>query len=181
MLKSKSKTYTLVFKRKKEGKTNYKKRIRYITSNKTRFVIRLSNKNIKIQGINFDKDGDLIIGTTDSLNLKNFGWKGSFNNMPSAYLTGLLFGKNIKEKVNEGIIDIGLRSMTKGGKFSAVIKGIVDSGIKVPHSEEIFPKEDKINGKVISEFSKSLKGDTNFEDLTKIFENVKKKILGDIK
>ena len=48
---SKNKTYTVKFRRKREGKTDYKKRIKYISSGKTRIVIRVSNNNIKVQGI----------------------------------------------------------------------------------------------------------------------------------
>jgi len=190
----KSKIYTVAFRRKRERKTNYKKRIKYISSNKVRIAIRLSNKNIKIQGIKFNENGDFVLATITSLELKKLGWKGSINNIPSAYLTGFLFGKKVKDKFNEGIIDIGLKSITNGAKLTAAIKGIVDSGINVPHSKEIFPKEDKICGKTISEFfkklkesnqeannqfSKYLKGGLNPEDLLKNFEEVKKGILGE--
>lgn len=191
----KSKIYTVAFKRKRERKTNYKKRIKYISSNKIRIVIRLSNKNIKIQGIKFNEDGDLILGTIISSELKKLGWKGPINNIPSAYLIGFLFGKKFKDKFNEGIIDIGLKSITRGAKLSAAIMGIVDSGINIPHSKEIFPVEDKICGRTLSEFlkklketnqevnnkqfSKYLKKGFNPEDLIKNFEEVKKRILGE--
>jgi large subunit ribosomal protein L18 len=191
---SKNKTYTVKFRRKREGKTDYKKRIKYISSGKTRIVIRVSNNNIKVQAINFGENGDLVLGATNSLDLKKFGWKSSTNNLSSAYLTGFLFGNNLRSKISEGIIDAGLKTIRKNTKLSAVIKGIIDSGLKVPCSEEIFPLEEKINGKITSEYSKKLKESDetkyklqfskylkegiNPEDLPKHFEELKKKLVG---
>ena len=78
--------------------------------------------------------------------------------------------------------------------MSAIIKGIVDSGLNVPHSEDIFPSEEKINGKLTSEFSKKLKASDetkykkqfskylkdglNPEDLQGHFDEIKKKAIG---
>ena len=136
---SRNKTYTVKFRRKREGKTSYKKRLKYISSNKPRIVIRTSNNNIKIQAIKFGENGDITLSTTNSIDLRKLGWKGSTGNLQSAYLTGLLFGSRIKSKLKEGVIDTGLKPVRKNTKMSATIKGIVDSGLDVPHSKEIFP------------------------------------------
>jgi large subunit ribosomal protein L18 len=61
---------------------------------------------------------------------------------------------------------LGLNISTKGSRIYAALKGVLDSGIKVPHSEDILPSEDRIKGKHIS------------EDLEKQFENIKSKIVG---
>ncbi len=191
---SKNKTYTVKFRRKRERKTNYKKRLKYISSNKPRIVIRTSNNNVKIQAIKFSENGDLALNTVNSTDLRKLGWKGSTGNLPSAYLTGLLFGSRIKDKIKEGVIDVGLKSVRKNTRISAIIKGIVDSGLIVPHSESVFPSEDKINGKITSEFSKKLresdenkykkqfskylKEGLNPEDLTGHFDEIKKKAIG---
>lgn len=156
---SKSKTYTVSFKRKREGKTDYGKRLNHLKSEKTRFVIRPSVNNLSIQAVDYNADGDKVITTVKSTDLKKYGWGYSTGNIPSSYLTGLLFGKIIKEKIKEGIIDIGLNSITKGTRIPAAIKGIVDSGIKVNHNESIFPSEETISGKKIAEFAKMLSKD----------------------
>ena len=144
---SKNKTYTVKFRRKREGKTNYRKRVKYISSGKTRIVIRPSNNNIKIQAINFSEKGDKVLSTVNATDLRKVGWKGATGNLPSAFLTGLMFGNKIKSKLNEGIIDTGIRAVRKNTRLSAAIKGIIDAGLEVPCSEEIFPSEEKLSGK----------------------------------
>ena len=192
---SRNKTYTVKFRRKREGKTSYKKRLKYISSNKPRIVIRTSNNNIKIQAIKFGENGDITLSTTNSIDLRKLGWKGSTGNLQSAYLTGLLFGSRIKSKLKEGVIDTGLKPVRKNTKMSATIKGIVDSGLDVPHSKEIFPSEEKLGGKITSEFSKKLKDSDenkykrqfskylkeglNPESLSEHFEEIRKKVVGE--
>ena len=44
-----SSRYKLAFKRRKEGKTDYKARLKLMGQNKYRFVVRLSNKHIIAQ------------------------------------------------------------------------------------------------------------------------------------
>ena len=43
------KTYTVPFRRKREGKTNYKKRLGLLKSKSLRLVVRKSNKHILVQ------------------------------------------------------------------------------------------------------------------------------------
>ncbi len=186
------KTYTVNYRRKRQGKTEYRNRLRLIQSKRTRLVIRKSNKNIIIQAVNYDQNGDKIVTMTNTKELQKLGWKGNTKNMSAAYLCGLLFGK--KWKVKEILVpDIGQYTSVKGCKLYAVIKGVVDSGVKVAHSPEVFPSEDRIKGNHVVEFAKKIKQDKkqyeklfslyikkgiNPEDLTKNFEEVKKKILG---
>lgn len=162
----KNKTGIIQFKRRREKKTNYKKRLALLKSEKTRLVIRKSLSNISVQFVNFDSEGDKTIVTVLSTELKKLGWtKGG--NIPAAYLTGLLAGKRAKEKkIGEAILDLGLQTSTKGSRLYAALKGVLDSGVNIPHSESILPNEDRIKGKHIS------------EDVAKQFEDVKKKIEG---
>jgi large subunit ribosomal protein L18 len=97
-------------KRRRKKKTNYKKRLALLKSEKTRLVIRKSISNISIQFVNFDPKGDKTIVTVISTELKKLGWtKGG--NIPAAYLTGLLAGKRAKEKkIQEAILDLGLQT-----------------------------------------------------------------------
>ena len=191
---SKSKTYTVSFRRKRKGKTDYSKRLSHLKSEKTRFVMRSSTNNLIIQAVDYSADGDKVITTIKSTDLKKYGWAYSTGNIPASYLTGLLFGNKIKEKIKEGIIDLGLNSITRGTRFPAAIKGIVDSGIKVSHSESIFPSEETISGKriadfakilstdegkYIKQFSKYLKNKQKPELMAEQFEKVKTKINGE--
>ena len=64
----------------------------------------------------------------------------------------MLCGVKAKEKkINEAILDLGLHPSRKGTILYSVLKGVVDSGLNVAHSPEIFPSEDRIIGKHISE------------------------------
>ena len=189
---AKNKIYTVKFRRKRERKTDYKKRLKYIASGNPRIVIRSSNNNIKIQAIKFNETGDVVLNTINSTDLKKFGWKLPMGNIPSAYLTGLLFGNKIKSEISGGVIDVGLKSIRKNTKLSAVIAGIIDSGVKVPCNSEIFPSPERLNGTLISEYSKKLKEldekkqklqfskylkiNVDPEELPVLFEKMKKKL-----
>ncbi len=185
---AKSKTYTIQFKRKIKKKTNYSKRLNYLKSGKTRLVIRISNNNMIFQAISFNLDGDKITNTTKATELRKLGWPYSTGNIPASYLAGLLFGTKIKETTKEGIIDLGLRSITKGSRLTAAIKGIADSGVKINYDEKIFPSEESLSGKIIEkfanqeeknekQFSKYLKNNLKPEKMSEVFEQTKKKIL----
>lgn len=163
------KTFETKFKRRKEGKTNYSKRLALIKSRKIRIVIRKTNKRIIAQAIKFNPKGDETLAQANSKELDGFGFYGT-NNTPSAYLTGLLLGKRMKDK--EAIIDIGRRKPSHGGTLFACLKGLLDAGIIIPHSKEALPKEERINGKLIEEYSK--------ENKEKFADYEKKKVFGKI-
>lgn len=137
-----------LYRRKRQGKTDYRARLKQVLSGKTRLVVRLSSKNIYAQLIEFNPDGDRVLVSVATNELKKkYGWKGARRNAPAAYLTGLLVGMKAKTKnIKEAILDIGMRSAIKGSNIYAVLKGAVDSGLKVPHSAEILPKEERIKG-----------------------------------
>ena len=59
----------------------------------------------------------------------------------------MLLGLKAKNKnIKEAVLDIGFRSPVKGSLVYTVLKGAVDAGLKVPHSTEILPSEDRIKG-----------------------------------
>jgi large subunit ribosomal protein L18 len=158
------KSYLMPFKRRREKKTDYKKRLALIKSEKTRLVIRKSSKNITVQFIDYNAKGDKTLVSAFSTELKKFGWKKT-GNIPASYLTGLLAGKRARDKkVKEVVLDLGLQTSTKGSRIYAALKGVLDAGIKVPHSEKILPDEDRIKGVHIS------------ENTVKQFEEVRSKI-----
>ena len=93
----KTQTYTVKYRRKREGKTNYKKRLGYLKSENPRLVIRKSLNNVNVQIIAFQSKGDKILASGHSKELQKYGWKNIRSNLPTAYLTGLLAGKKASE------------------------------------------------------------------------------------
>lgn len=186
----KYKTYTVAFRRKREGKTNYRKRLKLLLSRKPRLVIRKSLNHIVMQIIEYSPAGDKVIFSAHSSQLEKFGWKAHKGNLPSAYLTGLLLGMRAKDKVKEAILDAGILKPVKGSAIYAALKGVIDSGINVPHSKDVLPEETRIKGEHISNYAKSLKDKRqqfscyikqgiNPETLPELFEDVKKKIMSE--
>lgn len=175
----------VAFRRKREGKTDYRKRLRLLLADKPRVVFRRSLRYIWLQLVHFDEKGDTVSVSAHSKELQKLGWKGSCNNIPAAYLTGLLFAKKAKEASIDAVADNGLYPTVAQSCFCAVLKGVVDGGMKVPASEKVFPSEERIKGEHIKKYAEELKKGEGFgkqfssEDALKItdnFDEVKKKI-----
>jgi len=179
--------HVIPYRRKREGKTDYKRRISLISSGKPRLVIRKSLKNIILQVIEFHPKGDKVLLSAHTSELKKYGWKANTSNLPSSYLVGLLLGLKAKKKeINEAILDLGLQPSIKGTALYAAMKGAIDGGLNVPCSEKIMPKEDRIKGIHISNYAKLAKAPQflqyqknklNPEELPKHFEDIKNKII----
>ena len=139
------------YKRKRQSKTNFRKRLNILKSGKPRFVVRKTLKNIVVQIINYHPDGDKVLISANTNELKKkYGWNIARRNTPAAYLTGLLAGKKaLKSKIKGAVLDIGMVPATSGSVVFAALKGAVDSGLDIPHSKEIFPSEDRMQGKHI--------------------------------
>ncbi len=145
--------YRVPYRRRREGKTNYRKRLKLLLSRKPRLVVRITNRKVIAQVVEYHPDGDRTLVYADSKELEKFGWRGDLNNTPAAYLTGLLVGKKAKDAgIEEAILDIGLRTPSRGARVFAVLKGAVDAGLEVPHSEEILPDESRIRGEHIAAY-----------------------------
>lgn len=159
--------YKVPFRRRREGRTDYRRRSRLLRGGVPRAVVRRSNRHMRVQFVDYKADGDLILATAVSTELAELGWTGSGKSTPGAYLTGYLAGKRAKDKgVVEAVLDIGLREPTKGAVVFAALKGIIDAGIEIPHSDGMFPAEDRINGKHMREGTAAM------------FESAKSKIGG---
>jgi len=173
---SKKSTYEKKFRRRLEGKTNYKKRLALLRSGKIRLVVRRSNKHVRVQFIKFDKKGDITLAEANTLQLRKMGWNAA-SNTPSAYLTGLLAGIRAKKAgIAEAILDIGMATPVHGAACFAALKGAIDAGIKIPAGESAFPKEDRIEGKHIETFAISLNNATG-KEYCKKFSEMKDRIL----
>ncbi|MFN3383356.1 MAG: 50S ribosomal protein L18 [Archaeoglobaceae archaeon] len=179
--------YKVPNRRRREGRTNYRKRLKLLLSKKPRLVVRITNQRVIAQIVEYKPEGDRVIVAIDSAKLCELGWKGDLNNTPAAYLTGLLIGKKALEAgVKEAILDIGLRSPTKGSRVFAVLRGAVEAGLNVPHSEEVVPDDERVLGKHVAEFYKEHperfseyeKRGLSPEDLPKHVEEIKLKIVG---
>lgn len=151
---AKNNTYTVKYRRKREGKTNYKTRLRLIASGKPRLVVRKSLKNILVQIVEFHPTGDRVLASASSRELRKHGWKGSLSNTPAAHLTGLLLAS---KKKMECVLDIGMNVSVKGAVLYGALKGAVDGGMSVPHSDEVIPDESRIRGEHIAAYAKKLK------------------------
>jgi len=152
-----SSRYKLAFKRRKEGKTDYKARLKLIGQNKHRFVVRISNKHIIAQIVTINSGGDETLVAVNSKELEKLGWKAGGKNISAAYLTGFLCGKRaLKKDIKEATMDIGLKTSFKGSKIYAVLKGAVDAGLDIPHNDSVIPDEDRINGKHIAQYTETL-------------------------
>lgn len=185
------------FKRKRKGKTNYKKRLSLLKSNKLRLVVRKTSNNIIVQVIEYHPEGDKILVSAHSKELiKNFGWKAHTQNMPTAYLTGLLCGIKSKNKnINEVILDISPYTSIKGSLIYAALKGVLDSDIKIAHSPKVLPTENRLKGQHIADYAKLIKDTPTYqkqfsrylkknlepEQLPKHFEEIKNQILTKLK
>ncbi len=177
------------YRRKREGRTNYRKRLKLLTSNNLRLIIRKSLKNISSQLVEYDVNGDkVILGTSSNELKKKYDWKLSKSNIPAAYLTGLLLGTKAKKKgIKKAILDLGLNASAKGGRIYALLKGASDAGLEIPHSKEMLPSDDSIKGANIVKyfnltkdnklFSKYKKENMNISEISKIIDDIKKKIL----
>jgi large subunit ribosomal protein L18 len=154
---AKSANYRVQLRRRREGKTDYQARKGMVISGKPRLVTRGSLKNANVQIIQAKPAGDIVLAAANSKELsKLFGWKAPTGNIPAAYLTGLLCGlKAKKQGVKEAILDAGLVSPTKGARIFAMLNGVVDAGVDVPHSEEKIVKE-RIKGEQIAKYAKKL-------------------------
>jgi large subunit ribosomal protein L18 len=143
--------YRVPFRRRREGKTNYRARRALVLSRVPRLVVRLSLKNVIVQVIEAEAIGDKVIVSAHSRELvKKYGWLSNGGNIPSAYLTGLLCGyKAVAKGVQTAYLDIGLHIPSKGTRIFAALKGFVDAGVEVPHGDDIIPDEDRLSGKHI--------------------------------
>jgi len=157
-MKRRSTTYVVPHRRRREGKTDYRKRTQLLKSRKPRFVVRKSANNITCQIVTYSQKGDVTVVSADSGELKKAGgWKGHGGNICAAYLTGYLCGLTAtNKKTSEAILDAGLYRSTKASRIYAALKGALDAGLKIPHSEDILPDESRISGKHVEAYAAQL-------------------------
>jgi len=145
---------------------------------KYRLVVRKTNKDIICQIAFATIKNDRILSAAYSHELERYGIKAGFTNYSAAYATGLLLARRVLVKLgmdgeyvgvtkNEAIgkhflveekgerrpfyviLDVGLNRTTTGAKIFAAMKGAVDGGLNIPHSDSMkqFPGYNKASGK----------------------------------
>jgi len=167
------KRYQVKWRRRREGKTDYRARKRLVAQDKNkynspkyRFVVRLTNKDIVCQIAYAKLSGDVILGAAYSHELPRYGMPVGLTNYAAAYATGLLLARRVLAKLNladkyqgkadingedfnvtpieDGpnpfcaLLDVGLRRTTTGAKIFGAMKGAVDGGLNIPHTERRF-------------------------------------------
>lgn len=153
MGRARSPTYRVPFRRRREGKTDYRRRLKLLFSKKHRIVVRKSNKYIRMQLVATDNFGDKTLIAAMSSELPKYGYDGGKCNCPAAYLTGLLFGKKAKDAgFDDSILDIGMNTPVHGSNVYAALKGALDGGLTIPHDKTVFPADDRICGNHIATF-----------------------------
>lgn len=165
------KKYTLPYKRKRQHKTDYQKRLGLIKSGKARVIVRHMLNNISVQITKYNPTGDQTIVSAHSRELLKYQWKLHRGNLPTAYLTGLLAGaKAKKQHITEAVLDLGLAGAIKGSAYFAAVKGLIDAGVHVPHSPDVLPTEDRLLGKNIVTYAQQTvaAGNTQFSTYKKL-------------
>ncbi|XP_073022267.1 large ribosomal subunit protein uL18-like [Primulina eburnea] len=171
------KRFQVKFKRRRQGKTDYRARIRLINQDKNkyntpkyRFVVRFTNKDIIAQVVSASIAGDHILAAAYSHELPIYGLEVGLTNYAAAYCTGLLLARRVLKKLEmdedyEGnveatgedysvepsesrrpfraLLDVGLLRTTTGNRVFGALKGALDGGLDIPHSDKRFAGFDK--------------------------------------
>merc|ERR1719277_729437 len=131
---------------------------------KYRLVVRFSNKNITCQVVYATLTHDVVIASAYASELPSFGLKFGLTNYAAAYCTGLLIARRVLtklgladtykglaeasgedymvEEADDGprpffcLLDVGLKRTSTGSKVFAALKGALDGGLDIPHSEK---------------------------------------------
>jgi len=140
--------YRVHFRRRREGKTDYRVRLRLLKSGEARAVVRFSGRRVRVAIVKYDPVGDRVVAAAESAELGRVGFPlASLASTPAAYLTAYLAGLRSKSAGAEyAVLDTGIRQPTQGGRLSAALKGLLDSGVEVPHGEGGFPSPDRLSG-----------------------------------
>ncbi|HLY77454.1 MAG TPA: 50S ribosomal protein L18 [Thermoplasmata archaeon] len=140
--------YRVPFRRRRQGKTDYRIRLRLLRADLPRAVVRVTNHRILVTVTVYDPIGDRVLASAESPELTAVGFpESSLRSTPAAYLTGYLAGVRAKAAgASSAVLDVGLRHPIPGGRLMGALKGLLDAGIEVPHGEKGLPSNDRLNG-----------------------------------
>lgn len=139
-------------------------------SPKYRLVVRFTNRDVIAQVVYAKIEGDYVLTAAYGHELPKYGVKVGLTNYASSYAVGLLCARRLLmklglddkykgqtkvdgkkftvEELKDGprpftaFLDVGIKRTTTGSRIFGVLKGAVDGGLNVPHSERRFPGYD---------------------------------------
>lgn len=113
------KRYQVKYRRRREGKTDYRARKRLITQDKNKYnspkyrlVVRFTNKHCICQIVYSEIVGDKVMAHANSAELPRYGLKSGLKNYSAAYCTGLLVARRLLKKL--GLDEIYKGNLTFG-------------------------------------------------------------------
>ena len=149
------KNQRLRFKRRRNGETDYRRRMKMLRGGFARAVVRVTNTQTICQLVSYEPTGDTVKISIDGRTLvEKYGWPidASRKSIPASYISGYAMAKAaIAAGHKEAVLDIGLAASTPGNRVFAALKGMVDAGMEIPYGESVLPDEDRINGSHIDD------------------------------
>jgi large subunit ribosomal protein L18 len=140
--------YRVPFRRRRDGQTDYRIRLRLLQSEAARAVVRLTNQRVIVSLTAFEPTGDRVIAMAESPELEAIGFPvASLSTTPAAYLTAYLAGLRAKRAgTASAVLDVGVRHPSPGGRLMGALKGLLDAGLEIPHGDSGLPSADRIGG-----------------------------------
>ncbi len=153
--------YIQIPRRRREGKTDYRKRKGIVVGRENFVTVSTSSKYVYSQVHKATLSGDITLGSASSSELQGkFGWKGSAKNLPASYLTGFLLGRRcLEKKLSNLVFYSGVGRFVHGSRISSLLKGLRDAGVEIVVSESIFPNDGRVKGEHIRDYSKKLEAE----------------------
>ena len=142
-------------KRRRQGKTDYHRRLRLLRSGAPRAVVRVSNTQVICQLVSYNPSGDVILQSVNGKSLTDsYSWPedASKKSIPACYVAGYALGKKAVSAGNhEAVLDIGLAASSPGSRVFSALKGMIDAGLDIPHGTSVLPNEERLSGKHIDD------------------------------
>ena len=142
-------------KRRRQGKTDYHRRLRLLRSGAPRAVVRVSNTQVICQLVSYNPGGDAILHSVNGKSLTDScAWPedASKKSIPACYVAGYALGKKAVSAGNhQAVLDIGLAASSPGSRVFSALKGMIDAGLDIPHGTSVLPNEERLSGKHIDD------------------------------
>ncbi|KAA8543596.1 hypothetical protein F0562_021658 [Nyssa sinensis] len=132
---------------------------------KYRFVVTFTNKDIIAQITSASIAGDMVLAAAYAHELSHYGLEVGLTNYAAAYCTGLLLAHRVLKMLEmddeyqgnaeatgedfsvepaesrrpfHALLDVGLLRTTTGNRVFGALKGALDGGLDIPHSDKRF-------------------------------------------
>jgi len=127
--KSYFKTFQVKWRRRREGKTDYRARHKLITQDKNKYgkpkyrlVVRFTNRYVLCQIVYAELGGDKVLCSAHSGELVKHGLPVGLKNYSASYCTGLLVARRLLKELNLDEVYTGVEEPT-GEPISTVVNG----------------------------------------------------------